>query len=349
MYRIYIWGTAKLGRIVMNYKGANEVLGFIESVKRRETFMGKKVYQFDEELGDYDAIIVANHYSDAIYDKAKMNNLPVDKFIFMAPCHGLANGVNTEWIRQVLGEDNYQVYLAEHGCIEGSFYQKDKELYIKLNERKNFDFSEEHKYPIISDKYDCAGTVGNYFWQDLWAAKLIHENLPKEHFDIGSRLDGFIAHILSFGIPVHMIDIRPFPTEIEGLDTIVADATNMDAFEDESIESLSALCSLEHFGLGRYGDPVDPEGCFKCFASIPRKLKKGGHFYMSVPIGKEHLEFNAHRVFYASTIVECFHELELLEFSTMSNGPIERNADIHKYDEEYNRGGRFGFFHFVKR
>lgn len=349
MFRVYIWGTAKLARMVMNHTRENEVLGFIETVKRREVFMGKKVYQFDEELEDYDAIIVANHYSDAIYETAKKSNLSAEKFIFMTRCHGGKEDVNNEWVRKILGEDIYQIYLAERGCIEGSFYQTDKELYTKLNKRKNFDFVEEYKYPIISDKYDCAGNVGSYFWQDLWAAKLIHKNLPKEHYDIGSSLSGFIAHVLSFGIPVHMIDIRPFPTEIEGLDTIVADATNMDVFEDESIESLSALCSLEHFGLGRYGDPVDPEACFKCFESIQRKLKQGGHLYISVPVGKEHLEFNAHRVFYASTIVDCFRKLELIEFSTAWDSIIERNVEIHKYDEEYSRGGRFGLFHFVKR
>lgn len=68
-----------------------------------------------------------------------------------------------------------------------------------------------------------------------------------------------------------------------------------------------------------------------------------------MPVGKEHLEFNAHRVFYASTIIECFSELELIEFSTTLVSSIERNVEIHKYDEEYSRGGRFGLFHFVKR
>lgn len=170
-----------------------------------------------------------------------------------------------------------------------------------------------------------------------------------EHYDIGSRLDGFIAHVLSYGIPVHMIDIRPFPTKIAGLDTVVADATNLDIFADNSIESLSALCSLEHFGLGRYGDTVDPEACFKCFDSIQKKLKTGGHLYISVPIGQERVEFNAHRVFYPSTILECFSELNLVEFSCADNTEIEKNVDIHKYDNECNiRKARFGLFHLKK-
>lgn len=82
-------------------------------------------------------------------------------------------------------------------------------------------------------------------------------------------------------IDVTMIDVRKFPGEVEGLDTIVDDATTLHQIPDESIESMSALCSLEHFGLGRYGDAIDPEACFKCFANIQKKLKKGASIHLS--------------------------------------------------------------------
>ncbi len=48
------------------------------------------------------------------------------------------------------------------------------------------------------------------------------------------------------------------------------DATELKQFSDECIESLSALYSLDLFGLGRYGDPMDPESCFKCFECIQK-------------------------------------------------------------------------------
>lgn len=212
-----------------------------------------------------------------------------------------------------------------------------------------FVIKDENIWPIIRDKFMEAGSVHNYFLQDLWAARLVYQNLPQEHYDIGSRLDGFIAHVLSFGVPVKMIDIRPFPEEIDGLETMVGNATDLKEFEDESMESLSALCSLEHFGLGRYGDPVDPEACFKCFENIQRKLKKGGNFYLALPVGRERVEFNAHRIFYASTIIECFHNLQLMEFSCAADKKIERDVEIHKYDQDTHDGEyRYGLFHFRK-
>ncbi len=65
-----------------------------------------------------------------------------------------------------------------------------------------------------------------------------------------------------------MIDVREFPSEIPRLHTSVDDATSLHQIEDESIDSMSALCSIEHFGLGRYGDPIDPEACFKCYSGL---------------------------------------------------------------------------------
>ena len=230
-------------------------------------------------------------------------------------------------------------------------FKKDMKQYQLLNKNKNFLIEKKYLYPCIYDKAENAGFLGPYFWQDLWASTLITEDNPEIHYDIGSRVDGFIAHLACQKKKIVLIDIRPLESKIDGVDFIQSDATNLENIENENIESLSALCSLEHFGLGRYGDPVDPNACFKAFKSIQRVMKSGGKIYISVPIGIEHLEFNAHRVFYPSTIVESFNELELQEFSVINEycKEIEYNVDIHKYDNELGEGGlKFGLFYFKK-
>lgn len=257
--------------------------------------------------------------------------------------------LDSKEIQQILGVKNYTNYCGEFGLVENSFFSDDAKRYKKLNRRSSFEIQEQHIWPVMQEKYAMAGSLGNYFWQDLWAARMIVQSGVKEHFDIGSRLDGFIAHLLAAGIDVTMIDVRKFPAEVKGLYTIVDDATTLHQIPDRSIESMSALCSLEHFGLGRYGDPVDPEACFKCFDNIQRKLKKEGKLYLSVPVGKERVEFNAHRVFYADTIVKNFPFLALEEFSCAAEERIEYNVDIHKYDEDLHNGEyRYGLFVFVK-
>ena len=273
----------------------------------------------------------------------------MSKFIFLYGVKSRTGCMERSIIKEILQERNYSNYCAEFGLLDDSFLNADIAKYQKMNRRTNFAIQDQYMWPVIKDKYLYAGVIGNYFWQDLWAARLIIKSGIKHQFDIGSRLDGFIAHLLAAGIDVTMIDVREFPGTVENLHTIVDDATSLHQVPDESVESMSALCSLEHFGLGRYGDEVDPEACFKCFDNIQRKLKKGGRLYLALPVGKERVEFNAHRIFYADTVIECFSSLQLKEFSCTANGEIEYHVDIHKYDNDLHNGEyRYGLFYFEK-
>lgn len=350
MKKILIWGTGNIAKQVILKGICAEIIGFIQTDKSMEEFQGKTVYSADELPEEYDYIIVANSFTNEIFHTCQFKNIPFDKVLFLRGMKEQKGLSNLNIIQELLGEKNFAEYCAEFDLKEYSFFQDDKQKYSELNNRDTFRIQEKYLYPIIQDKYAVAGKIGTYFFQDLWAAKKIIESEIKMHFDIGSRIDGFIAHLLAADIDVTMIDVREFPNEIEHLHTILDDATTLRQIPDNSVESMSALCSLEHFGLGRYGDPINPEGCFECFDNIQKKLKRGGRLYLSVPIGMERVEFNAHRIFYASTIVESFSSLCLKEFSCALEERIEHNIDIHKYDnEQHSRGNIFGLFYFVKQ
>lgn len=248
-----------------------------------------------------------------------------------------------------LNKLGYDYQLLQE-VIDEEVLRIEAKTYDVLNHRESFRYNREKEYLISHDRYESAGSVNSYFWQDLWAATHINREKPGTHFDIGSRIDGFIAHLLSNGQRVNLIDIRPMDIIIPGLEFTQADATNLEGIKDESIESLSALCSLEHFGLGRYGDTIDPDACFKCFSAISGKIKSGGNIFISVPIGREHVEFNAHRVFAPSTILDAFSSFDLIEYSNAYKDTFEKDIDIHKYDEWDEHGGdRFGLFWLRKR
>jgi hypothetical protein len=200
-------------------------------------------------------------------------------------------------------------------------------------------------YPILLDIDRQAGTAyGEYFYQDLWAARKIFSNRPVSHIDIGSRIDGFISHILTF-MPVTVIDIRPLKSSISGLTFIQSDATYLSEFSDNSIESLSSLHAIEHFGLGRYGDPIDPQACFKAMRTLARILKPGGKLYFSVPIGREHIRFNANYVFAPDTILDIFKNLELQSFSVIDEtGEFKENVNPYDYNNVKMVCGLFEFF-----
>lgn len=194
---------------------------------------------------------------------------------------------------------------------------ENEKQYQKMNLRKDFDVNKQNMLIFTHDMEDDAGNLPeHYFAQDIWAARKIYENHPAIHYDIGSCVQWFLAHLLVFCEKINYIDIRPLPYDIPGLNFVQGDATNLEEFEDASIESLSSLHAIEHFGLGRYGDPVDPDACFKAMKSMQRVLKPGGKLILGLPIGPENkLVYNAHRIFNPIEVLNNFNELELLEFS----------------------------------
>jgi hypothetical protein len=201
--------------------------------------------------------------------------------------------------------------------------------------------------PCLGEHRESAGRVDkHYFYQDLWAARLIHCLRPASHVDIGSRIDGFIAHVLCF-TSVTVIDIRAQPLEIEGLTFVQDDATELKRFSDASLRSVSSLHAIEHFGLGRYGDPVDPGASLRAIESLQRVLACDGRLYFSVPIGRERLEFNAHRVFAPSTILDAFSKLQLLSFAAVNDaGQFLAGIDPESLS---NSDYACGLFEFTKR
>jgi SAM-dependent methyltransferase len=175
-------------------------------------------------------------------------------------------------------------------------------------------------HPIFRDSRQPAGrALGHYFHQDLWAAKKIIRRSPVEHVDIGSRLDGFIAHLLAADVRVTFVDVRPLPEPVEGLSFVQADATELADFPDSSIDSMSSLHAIEHFGLGRYGDVLDPQGALRACAAFARKLAPGGRLLLSAPVGRERTEFNAHRIFAPETLPRALPGLILRDFAAVDD------------------------------
>ena len=206
--------------------------------------------------------------------------------------------------------------------------------------------------PCLHDWYEEGGSTKNeYFWQDLVVARMICSAKPEKHVDIGSRVDGFVAHVASFR-EIEVLDIRPVSTLIPGVIFKQADLMNPAPDIINYCDSLSCLHALEHFGLGRYGDPIDPKGYESGIYNMTDILRTGGVFYLSVPVGIERVEFNANRVFNPNTIVELAKDsgLTLHAFSlfTTANGLIETDATYETLSDIAKIRYGLGIFTFIK-
>jgi SAM-dependent methyltransferase len=170
------------------------------------------------------------------------------------------------------------------------------------------DFPITGYYPFLLDKYVESGQfVHHYSWQDLLIAQRIFQNNPTRHVDIGSRVDGFVCHVAAFR-QIEILDIRPLKRNLPNVNFRQADLMQLPNELIEYTDSISSLHVIEHFGLGRYGDPIDVNGHFKALDNIYRILKKGGKFYFSVPVGKQGIMFNAHRTFAVDYLVRLLEK-----------------------------------------
>lgn len=219
--------------------------------------------------------------------------------------------------------------------LRRKFYSDLSEFKYQTKEGKHT--TEIHLYPCLHDATGSTEIDTLYFLQDNWAFdKIVKEN-PKNHIDIGSH--HVFVSLMSKILPVTMVDIRPLSIMVDSLTFVEGTILSL-PFNDESITSLSSLCVIEHIGLGRYGDPIDPNGSVKAIAEINRVLCSGAHFYFSVPVEKESkVYFNAHR---------SFSELSL--FGLLSNYKVVDR--IYIYDQEYDQiqPEKFGVgcYHLIK-
>ncbi len=208
-------------------------------------------------------------------------------------------------------------------------------------------------FPILYDYSDSAGTVkGHYFHQDIRVSSLIYQNKPPNHLDIGGRIDGFISNISIF-MKVDVLDIRKLNINKKNINFIEGDIMSNDFNLNKKYKSVSCLHTLEHFGLGRYGDKIDPKGYLTGFKNIYDLLDNDASLYISFPISNiSRTEFNAHRIFKVKDILKWIDylnidDLKLISFDLIDdNSQIFENQDINFFSRNINFG--CGIYHFKK-
>ena len=208
-------------------------------------------------------------------------------------------------------------------------------------------------YPCLMDRDQESGALAeHYFYQDLYVARKVFQNNPVRHVDIGSRIDGFVSHVASFR-EIEVLDVRDLHLAIPAIRFTRADLTSRNFPLGDYCDSLSCLHALEHFGLGRYGDPVDFDGHLTGWENMNKILKKGGKFYFSVPIGEQRIEFNAHRVFSLAYLLGLMENRYAIDSFAYINDAQEFIADavLDEASIRNNFGCRYGcgIFELTKR
>lgn len=206
--------------------------------------------------------------------------------------------------------------------------------YRRYSELPGSAASLEFLFPILGEDTGVTPVEPTYFFQDAWAFEKIVAAHPERHVDVGShhRFVSFLSKV----VPTTMVDVRPLQAHMESIGFVEGTIVAL-PFADASLPSVSSICVVEHVGLGRYGDPLDPLGTQKALEELKRVVAPGGDLYVSLPIGDVDREyFNAHRMFTEESALRMFEPFEVLE-----------RRYIYGYDfvEEQQSGPGTGCYH----
>jgi SAM-dependent methyltransferase len=200
-------------------------------------------------------------------------------------------------------------------------------------------------FPRFLDKTVRTAFDRHYIYHTAWAARKMAEISPKFHIDISSSL--YFSGIASAFIPIKFYDYRPAELSLSNFESNQADLLSL-PFADNSIESLSCMHTVEHVGLGRYGDRIDPDGDLKAIAELKRVLSIDGNLLFVVPVGEPRIEYNAHRIYSYEQILSYFKDCQLKEFMLIpekEGSPVVSASAEDVSKEKY----ACGCFWFVKK
>ena len=197
--------------------------------------------------------------------------------------------------------------------------------------------------PQLSDRVSVTPIDRHYTYHPAWAARVLAKTQPNKHVDISSTVN--FCTIVSAFVPVEFYDFRPAPIVLSGLYAGAANLTQLH-FPSDSIASLSCMHVIEHIGLGRYGDPLDPDGDLKAISELVRVVAPGGDLLVATPVGQPRVAFNAHRVYDYETFARYFLPLELVEFTLIEEhgvGGLVVAPSLERVRAEYYACGCFWF------
>ncbi|MEZ6135639.1 MAG: DUF268 domain-containing protein [Pirellulaceae bacterium] len=195
------------------------------------------------------------------------------------------------------------------------------------------------RWPRLDDDTGHLPFDAHYVYHTAWAARVVAELRPAKHIDISSYT--YFATLVSAFLPVEFYDYRPADIQLNNLVCGAADLCHLE-FKDRSIESLSCMHTIEHIGLGRYGDPLDAHGDCRALQELQRVVADGGSLLIVVPVGRPRIQFNAHRIYDPQMIEDYLPELQLQSWAMLpddiSQGLRENPARTFALQQRYGCG-----------
>ncbi|MGC3970392.1 MAG: DUF268 domain-containing protein [Pirellulales bacterium] len=111
---------------------------------------------------------------------------------------------------------------------------------------------------------------------------------------VGSEMPWYECICATRSARVTTIEYRRVDCRIQGLTMMTP---NEFVRAPRRFDAVVSISSVEHDGLGRYGDPLRPDGDLTAMRAFRDLLKPDGVLILAVPVGPDLLVWNAHRIY----------------------------------------------------
>jgi hypothetical protein len=144
------------------------------------------------------------------------------------------------------------------------------------------------------------GEVWGYGQTDIWMYEALAQFPIKDKSVciVGSTNPWYEAMALHYGakrcVVFEYAPREQFDSRIE--------YTLPEQIKNEKFDVCFSISSIEHDGLGRYGDPLDPNGDIRAMREAKEYVKKDGLMFLAIPVGSDRVYFNVHRVYGAKRL-----------------------------------------------
>lgn len=201
------------------------------------------------------------------------------------------------------------------------------------------------RWPRLNDRTEHLPLDAHYIYHTAWAARILAATRPARHVDISSL--AYFSSLCSAFVPIEFYDYRPAEIHLPNLKCGAADLCRL-PFADRALASVSCMHTIEHIGLGRYGDPLDAMGDLRALSELQRVVAPGGALLVVVPVGRPRVQYNAHRIYDPQAIQDALGELKLTSWSLLKDdargGLVENPARELALEQSYG----CGCFHFTR-
>ncbi len=127
---------------------------------------------------------------------------------------------------------------------------------------------------------------------------------------IGSTTPWYESIILAYGGHPVTIDYNKIISKDPRLEVMTVEEYQK---KPKKFDAILSVSSIEHDGLGRYGDLINPYGDLQMMDQIKTMLNEGGLLFLSIPVGQDAIYWNAHRVYGKIRLPLLFETWEMID------------------------------------